>query len=182
MSETGLKTWPKAPIDRLIAVLDHEDSEKRWQLRLYGFRVIAIANLVLATSYIVWRYTSTVNLDALWFAIPVLLAETYSFFDNLLFIFMMWRPARRVPPPPLENVTLDVFITTYNEPVELVLLTAEAAMRIRWPRLNVYILDDSARPAMRTRRGKSVVNTSRAEMNGRARHVTPRPVTSTMRC
>jgi cellulose synthase (UDP-forming) len=144
-----LKTWLRAPVDRLIAALGPEDPEKRRSSRLNIFRAIALANLVLGVSYIVWRYTSTLNLDALWFAIPVLLAETYGFFDHSLFIFQMWKPARRVVPPPLEDVTLDVFITTYNEPVELVRLTAEAATRIRWPCLNVYILDDRARPAMR---------------------------------
>jgi cellulose synthase (UDP-forming) len=144
-----LKAWFKAFIDRLGAALGRDDPDRRRSFRLHVFRVIAIANLVLGVSYIAWRYTSTLNLDALWFAIPVVLAETYGFFDHLLFIFMMWKPARRVAPPPLEDVTLDVFITTYNEPVELVRLTAEAAMRIHWPSLNVYILDDCARPAMR---------------------------------
>ena len=144
-----MKAWFKAFIDRLSAALGPEDLEKRRSFRLRVFRIIAVANLVLGVSYIVWRYTSTLNLDALWFAIPVVLAETYGFFDHLLFIFQVWKPARRVVPPPLEDVTLDVFITTYNEPVELVRLTAEAAMRIRWPCLNVYILDDRARPAMR---------------------------------
>jgi cellulose synthase (UDP-forming) len=127
---------------------------------------------VLGVSYIVWRYTSTLNLHALWFAIPVLLAETYCFFDNLLYIFTMWKPARRVPPPPLENVTLDVFITTYNEPVELVRLTAEAAMRIRWPCLDVYVLDDCARPAMRdaAREIGCGYITRGDEWTGKARH------------
>jgi cellulose synthase (UDP-forming) len=170
--EIGLKTWLRAPVDHLIAALGPEDPEKRRSLRLHVFRVIAIAILVLGVSYIVWRYTSTLNLDALWFAIPVLLAETYGFFDHLLFIFQMWKPARRVPPPPLENVTLDVFITTYGEPVELVRLTAEAATRIRWPSLDVYILDDSTRPAMRSAAREIGCGyiTRGDEWTGKARH------------
>jgi cellulose synthase (UDP-forming) len=65
-----------------------------------------------------------------------------------LFVITLWRPTRRVSPPPLEGGSVDVFITTYNEPVDLVRLTMEAALRIDWPRLKVHVLDDGARPQM----------------------------------
>jgi len=61
----------------------------------------------------------------------------------------MWKPPRRVSKEPRGDETVDVFITTYNEPAELVALTAEAATRIDWANLSVYILDDSSRPEMR---------------------------------
>jgi cellulose synthase (UDP-forming) len=44
---------------------------------------------------------------------------------------------------------VDVYIVTYNEPVELLQLTASAATRIDWDDKHVYILDDGARPAMK---------------------------------
>jgi cellulose synthase (UDP-forming) len=167
-----MKAWLATPIDRLVAFLGGRDPQTRRRRRLAGFRAIAIVNILLGAAYIVWRYTSSLNMNALWFAIPVVLAETYSFIDNLLFVTMVWKPARRVPPPPLEDATLDVFITTYDEPVELVRLTAEAATRIRWPQLNVYLLDDGDRAAMRqaAREIGCGYITRGEEWKGKARH------------
>lgn len=127
------------------------DEERRYQLRIAVFRVLAVANLFLGFYYLTWRYTSSLNLEALWFAIPLVLAETYAFIDTLMFAFMMWKPPRRVSLPPQGDETVDVFITTYNEPIELVALTAEAATRINWPHLKVHILDDGSRPEMQAK-------------------------------
>jgi cellulose synthase (UDP-forming) len=57
----------------------------------------------------------------------------------------MWKPVIRIAPEPI-IADVDVFITTYNEPVELVQATAVAAKKIIWPNINVFILDDGARP------------------------------------
>ncbi len=119
------------------------------RLRIMIFRVLAVGALALGLYYLPWRYTSSMNTHALWFAIPLVLAETYSFLDLLLFILMMWKPPRRIPPDPIPQASVDVFITTYNEPPELLRLTAEAALRIDWPRLKVYVLDDGQRPEIR---------------------------------
>ncbi len=142
--------WLESGAQRVASsLLPHREEEQR-RLRLWVFRIMAVASLTLAFNYIIWRYTSSLNRRALWFAIPLVLAETYSVIDTALFVFMMWKPPRRETPPPLEGATVDVYITTYNEPVDLVRLTAEAATRIDWPDLQVYILDDGARPAMET--------------------------------
>ncbi len=102
---------------------------------------------LVGLNYIIWRYFFSLSQTALWFSIPLILAETYSFLDSALFSFMMWKPTNRTSLEPID-ATVDVFITTYNEPTELVRLTAEAAMNINWTELKVYILDDGARPEM----------------------------------
>jgi len=127
------------------------EEAKRYALRIVIFRILATADIFLGLYYLVWRYTSSLNMDALWFAVPLVLAETYSFIDTILFAFMMWKPPRRVSPTPRGDETVDVFIATYNEPIELVELTARAAMRIDWANLNVYVLDDGARPEMKAK-------------------------------
>ena len=123
--------------------------DRTHRLRVRTFRVLASLNLILGATYLAWRYGYSLNTRALWFAIPLVAAETYAFMNTALFAFMLWRPTRRVSPPPLPAATVDVFITTYNEPVELLRLTVEAALRIDWPTLKVYLLDDGARPEMR---------------------------------
>jgi cellulose synthase (UDP-forming) len=72
----------------------------------------------------------------------------------------------------VEGGTVDVFITTYNEPVDLVRLTVEAALRIDWPRLKVFVLDDGARPPMRALAAElgSGYITRGPEWTGKPRH------------
>ena len=117
--------------------------------QLAVFRVLAVLTTTLGAAYLIWRYSASLNYGALWFAIPLVAAETYTFINTVFFVIMLWKPTRRVSPPPLEGGTVDVFITTYNEPVELLRLTVEAALRIDWPYLKVHVLDDGARPDMR---------------------------------
>jgi cellulose synthase (UDP-forming) len=99
----------------------------------------------MGINYIAWRWLESINWSAWWIAVPLVVAETYSVIDSLLFGLTMWKMLRRnAPPPPPDDATVDVFITTYNEPIEMVLETAEAAQRIRFPH-STWILDDGDR-------------------------------------
>jgi cellulose synthase (UDP-forming) len=112
-------------------------------------RILVVLTLSLGANYLLWRYLNTVNWSAWWIAVPLVLAETYSLIDSILFGVTMWRLKERgEPPPPPEGATVDVFITTYNEPIDLVMTTARAAAAIRHPHAT-WILDDGDRPEMR---------------------------------
>jgi cellulose synthase (UDP-forming) len=113
------------------------------------FRLLALATGISGAVYIGWRYAASINPDALVIGILLVLAESYGFVDSVLYGLTMWKPKRRVTRPPPEDASVDVFITTYNEPVDLVRLTAEAASAIEWSPLKVHILDDGARAEMR---------------------------------
>ncbi|WP_159793560.1 glycosyltransferase family 2 protein [Puerhibacterium puerhi] len=116
--------------------------------RLLALRVVALLTMVLGVNYVVWRWLESVSWSAWWIAVPLVIAETYSLVDVGLFAVTMWRARRRPePPPPAEDATVDVFITTYDEPVDLVLRTAVAARDIRFPH-RTWVLDDGARPAL----------------------------------
>ncbi|EFV90920.1 cellulose synthase catalytic subunit [Dietzia cinnamea P4] len=111
-------------------------------------RALIVLTVIVGLNYIVWRWLFSINWDAWWIAVPLVLAETYSLIDSLLFAFTMWRLRRRPPAPPApDGLTVDVFITTYNEPIDLVLRTADAAQRIRYTH-RTWILDDGARPEL----------------------------------
>ncbi|WP_136517421.1 MULTISPECIES: glycosyltransferase family 2 protein [Cellulomonas] len=117
--------------------------------RMVVLRVVVTLTLVLGLNYTVWRWLESVNWSAWWIAVPLVIAETYSFVDVTLFGITMWKAKPREDPgPPPEGVTVDVFITTYNEDVALVARTAEAARDIRYPH-RTWVLDDGARPEMR---------------------------------
>jgi len=113
--------------------------------RLLLIRTVVVLTVVLGVNYVVWRWLFSVNWSVWWIAVPLVVAETYSLIDSLLFGLTVWRlRTRPEPPPPMEGATVDVFITTYNEPVELVMRTARAASLITYPH-KTWILDDGNR-------------------------------------
>jgi cellulose synthase (UDP-forming) len=80
---------------------------------LAALRLLVLLTAVLGLNYVVWRWLESINWSAWWIAVPLVLAETYSLVDSLLFGLTMWRlRRRRRPPPPPEGATVDVFITT----------------------------------------------------------------------
>lgn len=130
------------------------------------WQVLAIATLIAGTLYIGWRWTASLNSNALWFAIPLAAAETCALIGLFLFVANLWK-VRDYPqsPPPASisecthsgqsqdrSISVDVFITTYNEEEELVRLSIRDAMAIRYPHpidLRVHVLDDGRRDSMR---------------------------------
>lgn len=117
--------------------------------RMLLLRIAILATVVLGGNYILWRWFFSLNWDAWWIAVPLIVAETYSFIDVCLFGLTMWRAKNRPAPPEApEGLTVDVFIATYNEPVDLVMTTARAARDIRYPH-KTFVLDDGAREELR---------------------------------
>lgn len=117
--------------------------------RLVLIRGIVLVTAILGTNYVVWRWFFSVNWDYWWIGVPLVMAETYSLVDSLLFGLGMWKLKERGEPPvPPEGLTVDVFIATYNEPIELVMATARAAKAIRYPH-RTWVLDDGNRQEMR---------------------------------
>ncbi len=124
-------------------------TERAAARRLLSLRVVAVMTVALGLNYVVWRWLESVNWAAWWIAVPLVVAETYSFIDVGLFALTMWRARTRPAPPPApEGLTVDVFITTYDEPVELVMATAVAARDMTYPH-RTWVLDDGNRPAVR---------------------------------
>ena len=85
------------------------------------------------------------------FVLCLLLAEVYAFGILFLGYFQTIWPLRRAPVPLPDNTEewpdVDVLITTYNEPLDVVRYTALGALNMDWPteKLHVYLLDDGRR-------------------------------------
>ena len=117
--------------------------------RLVVIRTLVLLTVLLGLNYIVWRWLFSVNWSAWWLAVPLVVAETYSLIDSLLFGLTMWRYRQRGEPPPAPpEATVDVLIATYNEPLDLVMRTARASVAITHPH-RTWVLDDGARPELR---------------------------------
>ncbi|HYW11508.1 MAG TPA: glycosyltransferase, partial [Longimicrobium sp.] len=107
-------------------------------------RAIAVITLVYWTYYIVWRWGWTLNPDALWFSIPLALAETWGLLTAFVMIHSVWRIRNRQPVPAPPGMRVDVYITCYDEALEVIRRTAVGARAIRYPH-KTYILDDGSR-------------------------------------
>jgi cellulose synthase (UDP-forming) len=118
-------------------------------MRMLLLRTVIVATVVLGANYIVWRWLFSLNWEAWWIAVPLVLAETYSFIDVCLFGLTVWMSRQRPAPPVAEpGHSVDVFVTTYNEPIDLVMVTARAARDIRYPH-TTWVLDDGARDSLK---------------------------------
>ena len=162
----------------LVVVVTPLEPEDQAYLAIGGLMLFLLANLLrgrtvtLALSalsclvsirYLFWRLTDTLDYSGFWqtfLGTGLLLAEIYAVAALVLSYFQSLWPLERKPVPLPEDVALwpsiDVFIPTYNEPLEVVKPTVFAALAIDWPaeKLNVYLLDDGRRDEFRAlRRG-----------------------------
>ena len=123
---------------------------------------LAILAAFSTTRYAYWRISGTYNyLAANWsearivdlvFVFALLAAEAYAFVILFLGFFQTARPLKRKPVAMPQDTdqwpSVDIYIPTYNEPLEVVRTTVLASMSIDWPveKRNIYILDDGKRP------------------------------------
>ncbi|MCC5996407.1 MAG: glycosyltransferase [Oceanicaulis sp.] len=131
----------------------------------FAWQFLGTASLVFGAWYLWWRWTVSINWDAAWFSVPLVVAETAAFFGLILFTINLWSsrsPRRQLPPAKISEtlavdpdedrpLIVDVFFTTYNENPELVRLGLRDARKIEYPHpidLRIHVLDDGRRTAM----------------------------------
>ncbi|WP_282603264.1 glycosyltransferase [Paracoccus sp. PARArs4] len=129
------------------------------------WQFLATLTLFVGAWYVIWRWGHSLNPDALWFAIPLVVAETCAYLGLVLFVYNLWRDQPvRVPeapatvrdidpdnPDPDRPITVDVLFATYNEEPELVRLGIVDAKAIDYPHpidIRIHVLDDGKRPEM----------------------------------
>ena len=129
----------------------------RWKS---GPALVTLVLLSVATTarYLWWRLGTTLSSDWSFDAVLsgiLLAAELYACAMLLLAYFQSISALRRKPLPLPSDMaqwpTVDVYIPTYNEPLDIVRATVLAAASIDWPRdrLRVWVLDDGRRSAFR---------------------------------
>lgn len=107
-------------------------------------RAVAVLSFLLGLYWISWRWTESLNWrDPIW-SITLAAAETWGLIATLFLIVTVWRVTRREPPPAPDGLTVDVFITCFDEPLQLVRRTAIGARAIRYPH-QTFVLDDGKR-------------------------------------
>lgn len=127
------------------------------------WHLLAGMTVASAAIYLFWRWTSSLNPDAMAFSVVVAIAETLFFVGTLLFYFDIWTegdtPQQSAPKTRAEAridderaaISVDVLITTLDEPETIVRPTIEAALALSVPEntnVQLHLLDDGNRPAM----------------------------------
>ncbi|MCF4176528.1 glycosyltransferase family 2 protein [Vibrio sp. McD22-P3] len=129
------------------------------------YQYLATCNLTLGVWYLWWRWTYALNMDALWFSLPLAFAESCAFIGSILFTFNLWKTKDEPKKEPPSNINqcvkdsaedrplaVDVFFPSYDEEPDLVRLSIEDAQRITYPHdieMKIFILDDGKRESMK---------------------------------
>ncbi|WP_146432440.1 tetratricopeptide repeat-containing glycosyltransferase [Blastopirellula retiformator] len=116
-----------------------------------GLRQLMIVLAVIsATTYLAYRVLYTINFEstyAIIASVMLLGAEFWGVFLMYLYFMQVWRQIDPEPIPPLENRSVDVFLPTYNEDVQLLQGSINALNQLDYPH-TTYVLDDGHRPAV----------------------------------
>ena len=115
---------------------------------------ILVVTVISSTRYMFFRLTQTLEFPSLIdmiFGYLLLAAEIYVYIVLLLSFFQLsWSLKRKIVPLPSDESkwpTVDVYIPTYNEPMQVVRDTVLAAQCLEYPKdkLKIYLLDDGKR-------------------------------------
>jgi cellulose synthase (UDP-forming) len=118
-----------------------EPRRVRWWIR-----GIALAAVIVTYCYLVWRITSTVDLSVWWVSIPLMLAELHNGVGLTLYTLSLWNVDAGPSSGPVEEAdgTVALLLTTYQEPVDVLLPAIAAAVAVDVEH-ETWVLDDGNR-------------------------------------
>ncbi len=143
----------------LSMIIRPNTPEKRFRIL-----VLVMISTIATARYIYWRFTQSLGwfdphlelgIADYIFSGGLLAAEIYAWIILFLGYFQtLWPLEREIQPLPEDESlwpTVDVFVPTYNEPLNVVKPTILAARDLDYPadKLNVYLLDDGDREEFR---------------------------------
>ncbi len=120
---------------------------------------ILLVAVISSTRYMFFRVTQTLDFPSwidMFFGYLLLFAEIYVYIVLLLSFFQLaWALKRKIVPLPKDTSkwpTVDVYIPTYNESLDVVRDTVLAAQCMEYPKdkMKIYLLDDGKRKEFAT--------------------------------
>ena len=151
--------WPLFAVAGLLLLLRGADDER------LARAIVPTMVAVIVAYYLSWRFASTLSGPGLGpadrvFILAFLGVELLAFADGMILMLLLSRrrdnsaeadrhEARLASLNPSALPAVDVFIPTYNEPIEVLERTIVAAMALDWPCLRVWVLDDGRRDWLR---------------------------------
>jgi cellulose synthase (UDP-forming) len=120
---------------------------ERFRERAILRRAVAFIYVAVMLVYLTWRLTifSPVSLGL---SLVYYLAEVLGFVLGLVIIFCSWDYRHRTPRAAPPGASVDIFVPSYQESIEIVRWTLIAAKEISYPH-QTFLLDDGNRAAMK---------------------------------
>lgn len=145
-------------IGTLLVYLEDQQQNRRASERFHLMLISLSALITLRYWY--YRTFYTLNFSGVlntFFSLLLYVAELYAIVTLFLAYFqtLRIRDRRSIPLDPLAIAdwpTVDIYIPTYNEDVEIVRKTVVGALAIHYPKTAVYLLDDGRAEKHRDRR------------------------------
>ncbi len=126
-------------------------------------RIVAICAVwLIVARYQSWRlFVTVLPANGSWYEVGwvwfVYLVELFATADAVILYLMFMRGTNRTPEadvhearlratPPSELPSVDIYIPTYNEPMDVLEKTITGAMCLDYPSFQVWVLDDGRRP------------------------------------
>lgn len=122
-------------------------NEINWSQKIF------LPGVILGTLYILWRICFSIDYHSSYYniiaAMLLLFTELYSFLMFLSFSFITkQKPAYSQCTATKDNTyypTVDIFICTYNEGLDILTDTFEGCKNLNYPKKEIYVLDDGKR-------------------------------------
>lgn len=140
--------------DQLVGA---DGSKGRGWKGLVSFAVILLS-MQLTLTYLLWRVLFSIPTEAGWLAIVgnvvLLVVEILGFVESLVhYSSMVLRHDHPLPQiDAADYPEVDIFISTYNEPCDLLRKTINGCVHLRYPdksKVHIWLCDDNRRPQMR---------------------------------
>ncbi|MEZ5117149.1 MAG: cellulose synthase catalytic subunit [Candidatus Nanopelagicales bacterium] len=111
-------------------------------------RLLAVVTMLWGGAYLVWRigWSWDGAQPVLW--VLLLACELFGLWSLGIQAWFSWRVTPTTRPYPTPGRSVDIYVCTYNESVEVLTATLLGCRDVRYPH-TTYLLDDGRRPAMR---------------------------------
>ena len=110
-------------------------------------QILAVAALLCGLVYLTWRIGWSGRGAYLPLYFPLLAAEIFGWLSLAFYTFLAWSVPRHVRRTAHSSAPVDVFVCTYDEPIQIVEPTLIGCRAITAPH-TTYLLDDGRRPEM----------------------------------
>jgi cellulose synthase (UDP-forming) len=151
--------WPLLALVGLLFLVKGTGSDRLARL------VLPVSIGMIVAHYLVWRWTATLDgpgitgLDHV-FIHGFFAVELLALADGMILLLLLTRrrdnraeadrhERRLAAADPASLPAVDVFIATYNEPLDVLERTIIAACALDWPALRIWVLDDGRRDWLR---------------------------------
>ena len=117
------------------------ERRKAWRRFISGLYIVSFG------IYLVWRST-IIAPDSLFLSVTLYVAEWMGFILGMVGLVTSWDYNHRDPLPCPEGLSVDVFVTTFKEPLHVIRRTLLAAKALEYPH-KTWVLDDGKRAEVR---------------------------------